>query len=66
MILIIVLSLELLPGTDHDLETCSATFICNLNLKLIIYKQRVPPSVPLLLAEDAPLLVFLVLATLFA
>jgi hypothetical protein len=25
MISIIVLSLELLPGTDHDLETCSVT-----------------------------------------
>ncbi len=59
MILIIVLSLELLPGTDQDLETCSAIFICYLKLKLIIYKQRVPSSVPLLLTEEAPLLVFL-------
>jgi hypothetical protein len=58
MIFIIVLSLELLPGTDHDLKTCSALFICNLNFKLIIYKQRVPSSVPLLLIEEAPLLVF--------
>ena len=34
--------------------------------KLIISKQRVPSSVLLLLIEEAPLLVFLVLATLFA
>jgi hypothetical protein len=34
--------------------------------KLIINKQRVPSSVPLLFTEEAPLLVFLVLATLFA
>jgi hypothetical protein len=33
MILIIVLSLELLPGTDHDLETCSAIFICIIDFK---------------------------------
>ncbi len=67
MILIIVLSLELLPETDHDLETCSATFsFVTLILSLIIYKQRVSSSVPLLLTEEAPLLVFLVLAMLFA
>jgi hypothetical protein len=34
--------------------------------KPIISKQRVPSSVPLLLREEAPLLVFLVLAMLFA
>ncbi len=34
--------------------------------KLIISKQRVPSSLPLLLREEASLLVFLVLATLFA
>jgi hypothetical protein len=34
--------------------------------KLIIYQQRVPSSVPLLFTEEAPLLVFLVLAMLFA
>ncbi len=33
--------------------------------KLIISKQRVPSSVLLLLTEEAPLLIFLVLATLF-
>ncbi len=33
-------------------------FICNLIYKLIIYKQRVPSSVPLQLTEEAPLLVF--------
>jgi hypothetical protein len=66
MIFIIVLPLDLLPGTDHDLKTCSPTIHLLLNLKLIIYKQRVPSSVPLLLTEEAPLLVFLVLATLFA
>ncbi len=37
-----------------------------LILSLIISKQRVPSSVPLLLTEDAPLLFFFVLATLFA
>ncbi len=37
-----------------------------LILSLIISKQRVPSSVSLLLTEEAPLLVFLVLATLFA
>jgi hypothetical protein len=58
MIIIIVLSLVLLPGTDHDLETCSAALHRNLNIELIIYKQRVPSSVPLLLTEEAPLLVF--------
>jgi hypothetical protein len=67
MILIIVLSLELLPGSDHDLETCSMTFsFVTLILSLIISKQRVPSSVLLLLTEEAPLLFFLVLATLFA
>ncbi len=35
-------------------------------LSLIFSKQRVPSSVPLLLTEKAPLLVLLVLATLFA
>jgi hypothetical protein len=34
--------------------------------KLIISKQRVPSSMLLLLTEEAPLLVFLVLATFFA
>jgi hypothetical protein len=58
MIFIIVSSLELLPGTDHDLKHAPRLFICNLNFKLIIYKQRVPSSVPLLLTEEAPLLVF--------
>jgi hypothetical protein len=33
--------------------------------KLIISKQRVPSSMPLLLTKEAPLLVFLVLAMLF-
>jgi hypothetical protein len=33
-------------------------FIYNLNFKLIIYKQRVPSSVLLLLTEEAQLLVF--------
>jgi hypothetical protein len=47
MILIIVLSLELLPGTDQ-------AFIA-LILTLIIYKQRVSSSMPLLLTEEAPL-----------
>jgi hypothetical protein len=37
-----------------------------LILSLIIYKQRVSSSMPLLLIEEAPLLVFLVLAMLFA
>jgi hypothetical protein len=37
-----------------------------LILSLIIYKQRVPSSMLLLLTEEAPLLVFLVLATLVA
>ncbi len=32
--------------------------ICNLKSKLTIYKQRVPSSVPLLLTEEAPHLVF--------
>ena len=58
MIFIIVLSLVLLPGTDHNLETCSAAPHCNLNSKLIIYKSRVRSSVPLQLTEEAPLLVF--------
>ncbi len=58
MIFIIVLSLVLQPGTDHDLRTGSAAPICNLKSKLIIYKQRVPSSVPLQLPEEAPLLVF--------
>ncbi len=56
MILIIVLSLELLPGTDQDLAP--HYFICNLIFKLRISKQRVPSSMPLLLTEEAPLLVF--------
>jgi hypothetical protein len=59
MIFIIVLSLELLPETDHDLKKfASQLFICNLNFKLIIYKPRVLSSMPLLLTEEAPLLVF--------
>jgi hypothetical protein len=58
MIFIIVLSLVLLLGTDQDLGTCSAAPIHNLQSKLIIYKQRVPSSVPLLLTDEAPLLVF--------
>jgi hypothetical protein len=36
-----------------------------LILSLIIYKQRVSSSMLLLLTEEAPLLVFLVHATLF-
>jgi hypothetical protein len=58
--------LVLLLGTDQDLGTCSVAPHSNLKSKLIIYKQRVPSSVLLLLTEEAPLLVFLVLATLFA
>jgi hypothetical protein len=37
-----------------------------LILSLIIYKQIVTSNMPLLLTEEAPLLVFLVLAMLFA
>ena len=58
MIFIIVLSLVLLLGTDLDLGTCFTLPIRNLKSKLIIYKQRVPSSVPILLTEEAPLLVF--------
>jgi hypothetical protein len=39
------------------LEFASQLLIHNLKSKLIIYKQRVPSSVPLLLTEEAPLLV---------
>jgi hypothetical protein len=44
--------------------------LCNIScvtliLSLIISKQRVPSSVPLLLSEEAPLIVFLVFAMLF-
>jgi hypothetical protein len=42
MILIIVKSLELLPGTDHDLETCSAIFLCNLNFKSLNLQTESP------------------------
>jgi hypothetical protein len=41
------------------------TFVA-LILCLVISKQRVPSSVPLLLTQEAPLLVLLVLITLFA
>jgi hypothetical protein len=41
MILIIVLSLELLPQTDHALETCSA-FICNLSFKSHNFQTESP------------------------
>jgi hypothetical protein len=44
---------------------CNISFVA-LILSLIISKQRVPSSIPLLVAEEGPLLVFLVLAALFA
>jgi hypothetical protein len=48
MILFLILSLELLPGTDQDLETTlrNVSFV-NLILSLIISKQRVLSSMPL-------------------
>jgi hypothetical protein len=42
MILFLILSLELLPGTDQDLETCSIIFICNLNFKSHNFQTESP------------------------
>ncbi len=50
----------------HMILTCRLRITFKPKTKLIIYKQRVPSSVLLLFTEEAPLLVFLVLAMLFA
>jgi hypothetical protein len=66
------------PNMHRDIRDCVESYAIHMILtrrlritfkhktKLIISKQRVPSSMPLLLTEEAPLLVFLVLATLFA
>jgi hypothetical protein len=42
----------------HMILTCRLRITFKLKTKLIISKQRVPSSMPLLLTEEAPLLVF--------
>jgi hypothetical protein len=65
MILILIFTLELLPGPDHLLRNMLHNISCvALILSLIISKQRVCSSVSPPLTEKAPLFVYSPLAML--